>query len=171
MVLSLLVVLLGFAPREPSAQPAVVPSASGHARLQVELARVAATVGGRVGVGIRHVESGREIDLNRAERFPMGSVFKLRLAVQLLSQVDKAAVDMDTTVLLQASDRVINVSGPLFSVASDGSRRVLSVGSSIEQGDTSDDRGEEFCTGEIYRQQGSTSASSSKPQTLDCEVR
>jgi hypothetical protein len=32
--------------------------------------------------------------------------------------------------------KVINLSGPLFSVAGDGSRRVLSVGSSIEPGDT-----------------------------------
>lgn len=32
--------------------------------------------------------------------------------------------------------KVINLSGPLFSVAGDGSRRVLSVGSNIEPGDT-----------------------------------
>ena len=35
-----------------------------------------------------------------------------------------------------AAGKVVNVSGPLFAVASSGAKRVLSVGSEVEQGDT-----------------------------------
>lgn len=100
----LLAVFLGFAPHVPSAQPAAISPRNEFAGLQVELDRVAATVGGTVGVGIRHIESGRELYLNRNEYFPMASVFKLPLAVQFLSLVDKGEIDLDKTVRLQASD-------------------------------------------------------------------
>lgn len=36
----------------------------------------------------------------------------------------------------QAAGQVVNLSGPLFSVKGDGAKRVMSVGSAIEQGDT-----------------------------------
>ena len=44
--------------------------------LQAELERVTASVGGRVGIGVRHLESGREFYVNRGVRYPMASVFK-----------------------------------------------------------------------------------------------
>lgn len=39
-------------------------------------------------------------------------------------------------VMAEVAGRVTNISGPLFAVKSDGSRRVLSVASAVEQGDT-----------------------------------
>jgi hypothetical protein len=45
--------------------------------LQAELERVTASVGGSIGIGVRHLESGRELYVNRGVRYPMASVFKV----------------------------------------------------------------------------------------------
>ena len=73
-------------------------------QLQAAIERLAEPVGGTVGVGVRHIETGREFYLNRSVRFPMGSVFKLPLAVQFLTLVDQSAVSLEKTVVLQAGD-------------------------------------------------------------------
>jgi len=72
--------------------------------LQAAIGRLAEPVGGTVGVGVRHIETGREFYLNRPVRFPMGSVFKLPLAVQFLTLVDQNAVSLEKTVVLQPGD-------------------------------------------------------------------
>lgn len=72
--------------------------------LQAAVERLAEPVGGTVGVGARHIETGREFYLNRSVRFPMGSVFKLPLALQLLTLVDQNAVSLGKTVVLQPGD-------------------------------------------------------------------
>lgn len=104
IALVLLVACLGFASGMASAQTVALPAGGEQDRLPDELVRVAEAIGGTVGVGIRHVESGREFYLNRGLRFPMGSVFKVPLAAQILSLVDKGEIDLDRTVRLQASD-------------------------------------------------------------------
>ena len=79
-----------------------------HARdlagLQAEIERVAQGTDGTVGVGVRHLESGQELYLNRSARFPMGSLFKVAVAVQVLALVDQGALALDKKLLLQASD-------------------------------------------------------------------
>jgi beta-lactamase class A len=72
--------------------------------LEAAIERLAESVGGTVGVGARHIETGREFYLNRSVRFPMGSVFKLPLAVQFLALVDQNAVSLEKTVVLQPGD-------------------------------------------------------------------
>lgn len=72
--------------------------------LQVELERVAASIGGNVGIGVRHLESGREFYVNRGVRFPMASVFKVPVAIQLLAMVGDGRADLDKTVELRAGD-------------------------------------------------------------------
>jgi beta-lactamase class A len=72
--------------------------------LQDELERVAASVGGSVGIGVRHVESGREFYRNRGVRYPMASVFKVPVAIQLLALVEEGRADLDKVVELRASD-------------------------------------------------------------------
>jgi len=82
-------------------QPAQARDLAG---LQAEIERVAQRTGGTVGVGVRHLESGQELYLNRGVRFPMGSMFKVPVAVQVLALVDQGALALDKKVLLQASD-------------------------------------------------------------------
>ncbi len=72
--------------------------------LQSELERIAASVGGSVGIGVRHLESGREFYVNRGERFPMASVFKIPVAIQLLARVQEGRADLDKMVELRAGD-------------------------------------------------------------------
>jgi beta-lactamase class A len=82
---------------------APVPGAD-LAALQAELVTVAREVGGTVGVGVLHLESGDELYLNRGARFPMGSLFKLPLAVELLARVEQGSLALDKTVAVQAAD-------------------------------------------------------------------
>ncbi len=72
--------------------------------LQAELDRVAASVGGSAGIGVRHLESGLELYVNRGVRYPMASVFKVPVAIQLLAMVEEDRADLDRMVELRASD-------------------------------------------------------------------
>jgi beta-lactamase class A len=73
-------------------------------RLEAEITRLSAISGGRVGVGIIHLESGRELFVNRNEPFPMASTFKVPVAVELLTRVQAGTVRLDSMVSLRPSD-------------------------------------------------------------------
>jgi len=60
--------------------------------------------GGKVGVGIIHLETGRELFVNRDEAFPMASTYKVPIAVQLLTLVDSGRLRLDSMVTLRPSD-------------------------------------------------------------------
>ncbi len=72
--------------------------------LQAELGTIAQGVGGTLGVGVRHLGSGEELYLNRGARFPMGSLFKVPLAVEVLARVEKGTLSLEQQVPVQASD-------------------------------------------------------------------
>lgn len=76
----------------------------GLARLERELTRLAPLAGGRVGVGVVHLQSGRSVYLNADERFPMASSFKVPIAVQLLTRVERREIRLDTMITLRPSD-------------------------------------------------------------------
>lgn len=84
-----------------SAPPQTGPVLS---RLEREIARLATVAGGTVGAGVLHLETGRRVTLNGAERFPMASTYKVPIAVQLLTRVDRGDVRLDEMVSLQPSD-------------------------------------------------------------------
>jgi beta-lactamase class A len=74
------------------------------ARLEREVARLSKESGGVVGVAAIHVETGRRIELNGKERFPMASTFKVPIAVQLLTRVDGGEIKLDQMIEIKASD-------------------------------------------------------------------
>jgi beta-lactamase class A len=74
------------------------------ARLQAEIVRLSAISGGKVGVGIIHVESGRELFVNGSDPFPMASTYKVPIAVQLLTRVHAGAARLDSMITLRPSD-------------------------------------------------------------------
>ncbi|MBI2403339.1 MAG: class A beta-lactamase, partial [Gemmatimonadetes bacterium] len=76
----------------------------GLTRLEREITRLAALAGGRVGVGAVHLPSGRALYLNGDERFPMASSYKVPIAVQLLTRVERGEVSLDTMIALKPSD-------------------------------------------------------------------
>jgi len=99
--LSLSTACLAQIPSTPSpALPADISSRS----LQGEIARAAKSAGGTVGVSAVHLESGRRIGFHAGDRFPMASMYKIPIAVQLLSRVDEGAISLDRMIELQARD-------------------------------------------------------------------
>ena len=73
-------------------------------RLQREVARLSAVSGGTVGVTAIHLETGRRVSQNGTDRFPMASSFKVPIAVQLLTRVDKGEVKLDQMIDIKESD-------------------------------------------------------------------
>ena len=76
----------------------------GLARLESEMLRLSVIARGKVGVGLIHVESGRELFINRDVAFPMASTFKVPVAVQFLTKVDIGAASLDSMVTLTPGD-------------------------------------------------------------------
>lgn len=85
----------------PGTQPATDPALQ---RLEREIARLSMFSGGVVGVTAIHLETGRRVSLNGAERFPMASTFKVPIAVQLLTRIDKGEVRLDQMIEIKRSD-------------------------------------------------------------------
>ncbi|HJU65584.1 MAG TPA: class A beta-lactamase [Gemmatimonadaceae bacterium] len=91
-------------PDSSRAQSAAGRADPGLARLEAEIGRLTKISGGKVGVGVIHLETGRELFVNRDEPFPMASTYKVPIAVQLLTKVDSGRVRLDSLVTLQPSD-------------------------------------------------------------------
>jgi beta-lactamase class A len=72
--------------------------------LQSTFERIIRTAGGEVGVGLVHVETGARISINGDRRFPMASVYKLPIAVELLAQVAQGKLTLDREVFVAPND-------------------------------------------------------------------
>ncbi|MCC6316352.1 MAG: class A beta-lactamase [Gemmatimonadaceae bacterium] len=101
-VLARLLVLVGLLLSPPSAQSQ--SNDVGLERLRTEIQRLSTAARGKVGVGLIHLESGRELFVNGDEGFPMASTVKVPIAVQLLTRVDRRQVRLDSMITVQASD-------------------------------------------------------------------
>lgn len=89
------------------AQATSTPSISADAsltRLEQQISRLAKLSGGTVGVAALNIESGERFSLNGSDRFPMTSVYKVPIAVQLLSRVDKGEVKLGSLIEVKQSD-------------------------------------------------------------------
>ncbi|HXI90537.1 MAG TPA: serine hydrolase, partial [Blastocatellia bacterium] len=88
--------------------PAVTTSQTGSdpalQRLEREIARLSTVSGGVVGVTAIHLETGRRVSMNGTQRFPMASTFKVPIAVQLLTRIDKGEVKLDQMIDIKQSD-------------------------------------------------------------------
>jgi beta-lactamase class A len=101
MILMLTAVANGQVPNIASSPPDRDPALQ---RLEREIARLARASGGVVGVTAIHLETGRRVSLNGADRFPMASTFKVPVAVQLLTRVDKGELGLDRMIEIKPSD-------------------------------------------------------------------
>lgn len=84
--------------------PAAAPSDAAAASLRSTILRIADDVDGTVGVSVVHIPSGRSFSYGGAEKFPMASVFKLPVAVVLLSRVDAGALKLDEKLPVTRGD-------------------------------------------------------------------
>ena len=106
-VAAILIAALAFGPpaAAPLAGQSVTPADdAGLARLVAEIERLAPNSGGTVGVGAVHIETGRAVWFNGDERFPMASTYKVPIAVQLLSRVDRGEITLADMVELEPGD-------------------------------------------------------------------
>jgi beta-lactamase class A len=76
----------------------------GLERLEKEIARLAKEAQGVVGVGAIHLETGREVYLNKSVEFPMASTFKVPVAAKIFSLVDQGTVSLEDMVSVEAGD-------------------------------------------------------------------
>ena len=77
--------------------------------LEARLGELAIKAGGRVGISVIHVESGRSVTVAGQEWLPLQSVFKLPLAVAVLRDVQAGQVSLDQMLTVRAEDRAPGV--------------------------------------------------------------
>ena len=82
----------------------VLPLLAAEDHLMTEVSRLAKISDGVVGMTAVHVESGRRFSFHGTDRFPMASSFKVPIAVQLLSRVDRGEVRLDQMVTVEPHD-------------------------------------------------------------------
>ena len=84
---------------------------------------------GHLGVAILHVESGERGAYHGEERFPMQSVFKLPLAIEVLARIDAGTLRLDEVLRIRPIDIRPGPSGALADElpASGGERTVLDL--------------------------------------------
>jgi beta-lactamase class A len=90
----------------------LAPAPSGPEALEALNARLAQLIvhaGGKVGICIVHVESGRRVTVGGQQWLPLQSVFKLPLAVAVLRDVRGGQVSLDQMLTVRAEDRAPGV--------------------------------------------------------------
>jgi beta-lactamase class A len=76
------------------------------AELQKQIEAIAAGSKGRVGIAALVVETGDSVSINADQRFPMQSVYKLPIAMAVLSTVDAEKFALDEQIGISAEDMV-----------------------------------------------------------------
>ena len=83
--------------------PATAQDTSALAR---RIDSIAHTAKAKIGVGIFHVETGRAVYRNGDQQFPLASTYKVPIAVEILTRVDKGEWKLDSTVPVSEHDLV-----------------------------------------------------------------
>jgi beta-lactamase class A len=91
--------------KEDKAKPG--SSAADLAKLKTEIVKISKEVKGQFGFYMRHVESGKEIAIDADKIFPLGSVFKIPLMVEVFRQVDAGLITMDEKIKLESRNMCI----------------------------------------------------------------
>ncbi len=81
-----------------AAQDFVWPVPKTRADLEQALRAQAAKVNGRMGIFVKHVESGESIGLREGERFQLASVFKIAVLMTLHKQVHLGMISLDDRI-------------------------------------------------------------------------
>ena len=82
--------------RSPSFSSSTLPAAAQKpdlSPLETTSQRITGAARGRIGVALIHLESGATLDIRGDERFPMASVVKLPIAIEVLKQVAEREAD------------------------------------------------------------------------------
>lgn len=71
------------------------------AKLRSEIAKVSKDVKGQMGLYMKHVESGKEISIEADKIFPLGSVFKMPVMVEVYRQAHEGTLSLDEKLRLE----------------------------------------------------------------------
>ncbi len=77
------------------------------AKLRAEIVKMSKEVKGQMGLYMKHMESGKEISIEGDKIFPLGSVFKIPLVVEVLRQADQGLISMDEKLKLEVRNYCI----------------------------------------------------------------
>jgi len=77
------------------------------AKLRAEIVKVSKEVKGQMGLYMKHIESGKQISIEGDKIFPLGSVFKIPLVVEVLRQADQGLISMDEKLKLEVRNYCI----------------------------------------------------------------
>lgn len=90
----------------PSFQSAQVGERSQRIeRLRNQIEAAIEGVEGEVGVAAKHIETGEEIFINGDTYFPMASVFKVPVFVEVMAQIEEGRFALDDEVSIQKTDQ------------------------------------------------------------------
>lgn len=73
--------------------------------LRDKLEQIAANLEGTLGLAVRVLKTGEEFRINDQELFPLASVFKVPLLVELFRQIEEGRFTLDTRLPLRAEDQ------------------------------------------------------------------
>ncbi len=82
------------------------PNNNSSNKLRQRIEQIARTAQGRVGITATVLETGESVTLNGNQRFPMQSVYKLPIAMAILTQVDRGKLKLDQKIRVKVSDIV-----------------------------------------------------------------
>jgi beta-lactamase class A len=88
-------------------------------RLKMQIERLIRDVDGKVGVAVKHLESGQGLTINGDMPFPMASTFKLPVLVELFYQAKEGRFSLDDEISVQPSDQHMG-SGLIAKMATPG---------------------------------------------------
>lgn len=96
--------LFGFSIAGTAVQDAV-SRPEGIERLENQILRVIRSIEGTVGVAAKHLETGQELLINGSTPFPMASVFKLPVLVEVMAQISEGNFSIEDEISLQIPDQ------------------------------------------------------------------
>ena len=86
-------------------QPMHLSAQGSLKQLEKELSRLSDLSGGKMGIGVIHLETNQKIYINNDERYPLASTYKVPIAVQLLKRVEKGELNLNDMTDVRPKDQ------------------------------------------------------------------
>lgn len=94
-------------------QTPVTQSSTNESKLRQQIAEIAATIDGQVGVSIRNLDTRDTVTFNDSTHYVMHSVFKFPIAMTILHQVDQGKLQLEQKIYIDKKWMVPNTHSPL----------------------------------------------------------
>ncbi len=77
------------------------------AKLRAEIIKISKEIKGQMGLYLKHVESGKQISIDGDKIYPLGSVFKIPIMVEVFRQAEQGIISMDEKLKLEVRNYCI----------------------------------------------------------------